>query len=154
MNDLIDEVYDYFRGTRFVTENVFVDVPAASGSDRSVERAVILEKLPNTTPTTLEKKVDKRQAAREAREAAEDNSRVPDDVYHYKIQLLATKTIYIVAPNQMRRPRQILSKITLKKYIKDVAKKDKWIGAPWIVKVCHISSTFTFRGSPFLFFSC
>lgn len=120
-----------------MSEHVFVDVPTTSGSDRSVERAVILEKVANTVPITLEKRVgDKRQIQRELREAAEDNSRVPEDHYYYRIQLFAKPNkVYVVAPNQMRRPRQILSKITLKKYIKDVAKKDKWIGAPWIVKV-------------------
>jgi hypothetical protein len=121
-----------------VNEYVYVDVPT-NGTDRAVERAMITEKLPNTTPATLERRVgDKRQIQRDLREAREDNSRVPDDHHHYRIQLVNNPTReFIVAPNQMRRGRQTLSKQTFKKYVKEVAKKEKWIGSPWIVKVFY-----------------
>ncbi|KAI8895160.1 ATP-utilizing chromatin assembly and remodelling N-terminal-domain-containing protein [Globomyces pollinis-pini] len=135
IGELVDYIYDYFRGTRFVDEMVFIDVPT-SGSERSVERAYIKEKVPNTTPITLEKKLhDKRQLQRELRELKEDNSQVPEDNNHYRIQLVNFPTKeYIVAPNQMRRGRQSLSKQTFRKYIKEVASKDRWLNAPWIVK--------------------
>ncbi|KAJ3315236.1 hypothetical protein HDV04_003629 [Boothiomyces sp. JEL0838] len=135
LNDLVDHIYDYFRGTRFVNEYVYIDVPTA-GAERSVEKAIILEKLDQSVPVTLEKKVgDKRQMQREAREAREDNSRVPDDPHHYRIQLCsAPSKEYIVLPGQMRRGRQQLSKQTFKKYVKEVATKDKWVGSPWHVK--------------------
>ncbi|KAJ3274604.1 hypothetical protein HDV01_002446 [Terramyces sp. JEL0728] len=135
LNDLVDHIYDYFRGTRFVNEYVYIDVPTA-GAERSVEKAIILEKIDQTVPVTLEKRVgDKRQMQREAREAREDNSRVPDDPYHYRIQLCSMPSKeYIVLPGQMRRGRQQLSKQTFKKYVKEVATKDKWIGSPWHVK--------------------
>ena len=135
LNELVDTIYGYFRGTRFVTENVFVDVPSA-GAERNVERAVITEKLPNTVPLTLMKNLaDKRQIQREAREALEDNSRVPEDHFHYRVSLTGKSKEYIIGPTQMRRPRQMLSKITFRNYIKDVAKKDKQVGSPWVVKV-------------------
>jgi hypothetical protein len=135
LNELVDTIYDYFRGTRFVDEIVFVDVPS-QGNERSVERAMIREKLPNTVPVTLEKKIgDKRQMQRELREAREDMSRVPDDPHHYRIQLLNNPSReYVCLPAQMRRGRQALSKQTFKKFIKEVATKEKWIGSPWQVK--------------------
>eukprot|EP00842_Homolaphlyctis_polyrhiza_P003364 jgi/Hompol1/4028/HPOL_003440-RA len=40
----------------------------------------------------------------------------------------------ILSTLKLRRDRQALSKQTLKKYIREVAAKDKWIGAPWYVK--------------------
>jgi ATP-utilising chromatin assembly and remodelling N-terminal len=135
LSELVDTIYGYFRGTRFVTEHVFVDIPSA-GVERSVERAVITEKLPNTVPVTLDKNLDKRQLQREAREALEDNRRVPEDVFHYRVSVVSKPKEYIIGPTQMRRPRQMLSKITFRNYIKDVAKKDKQLGSPWIVKVC------------------
>lgn len=139
MNDLIDAVYNYFRGTRFVSEQVFIDVPS-SGQERSVERAIIIEKLDNTVPITLEKKVgDKRQQQREAREAkefAEAADKIPHDPHHYMVQQVKNKKkTYVVAPNQMRRPRQLLSKATIKLYIKDVASREGKFNAVWLVKV-------------------
>jgi hypothetical protein len=135
LNELVDTVYDYFRGTRFVNELVFVDVPS-SGNDRSVEKAIIREKLDNSVPLTLEKKPgDKRQMQRDLREAREDMSRVPEDNHHYRIQLANNPAReFICLPGQMRRGRQALSKQTIKKYIKEVATKEKWIGSPWQVK--------------------
>jgi hypothetical protein len=87
--ELIDQLYDYFRGTRFVGELVFVDVPTATGNERQVERAFIREKLPNTEPITLEKKLnDKRQMARDLKDEQDiDMSKVPEDHHHYRIQL-------------------------------------------------------------------
>jgi hypothetical protein len=133
----VDEVYDYFRGTRFADEEVFVDIPTA-GTDRSVERARIMEKLPNTVPITLEKRLnDKRQIQRDLREAKEaGTSKVPEDPHHYRIKLLnKNQATYIVAPGQMRRGRQTLSKMTFKKYIKEVATRERNISY-WQVKVC------------------
>lgn len=149
MLELVDIIYDYFRGTRFVSEYVYVDIPTSvSSNERSVERALIVEKLPNTVPTTLEKKAnDKRQMQRDAREAMEDMSRVPDDPFHYRIQLAnRTHKEFIVLPNQMRRPRQVLSKNTFKRYLKDVAKKEgKSFGAPWVVKVHLLSRIYMLK---------
>jgi hypothetical protein len=135
MNELIDTIYDYFRGTRFVDELVFIDVPSHK-HERSVERAIIRDKLPNTEPLTLEKKVgDKRQMQRELREAKEDMSRVPDDPHHYRVQLVNNPSKeFVCLPSQIRRGRQALSKMTFKKFIKEVATKEKWIGSPWQVK--------------------
>lgn len=140
LNELVDTIHDFFRGTRFVDEFVFIDVPQ-SASDRAVERAIIKEKLPNTVPVTIEKKVgDKRQMQRELREAKDDMSRVPEDHHHYRVQLVShPDREYIVTPSQMRRGRQSLSKITFKKYIKEVATKEKWVGSPWMVKVFKIN---------------
>ncbi|KAJ3343797.1 hypothetical protein HDU91_000340, partial [Kappamyces sp. JEL0680] len=130
LNDLIDAVYNYFRGTRFVSEQVFIDVPS-SGQERSVERAIIIEKLDNTVPITLEKK----REAREAKEFAEAADKIPHDPHHYMVQQVKNKKkTYVVAPNQMRRPRQLLSKATIKLYIKDVASREGKFNAVWLVK--------------------
>ena len=115
---------------------VFVDVPTTA-NDRLVERAIIREILPSTEPITLEKKVgDKRQLQREMREAREDMSRVPYDGNHYRIQLVSNPTIeYVVTPTQMRRGRQVLSKQTFKKFVKESASREKIVGSYWVVKV-------------------
>ncbi len=139
LNDLVDAIYYYFRGNRFESEVVFLDVPS-SGLERSVERGTIIEKVDNTVPITLEKKVsDKRQQQRDAKEAAElaaEGSKIPNDPHHYVVRLIKNKSkTYVVAPNQMRRPRQLLSKITIKGYIKDVATKENRASSIWKVKV-------------------
>ena len=133
LNELVDQIYDFFRGTRYVDEVVFIDVPTAA--DRIVERVVIREKLPNSTPITLERRADKRQIQRELRESREDMSRVPHDDHHYRVQLVNNPTVeYIVLPNQMRRGRQVLSKQTFKKFVKESASREKVVGSHWIVK--------------------
>ena len=137
LSDLIDSVYYHFKGNRFIGELIFVDVPTA-GMDRCVERAFIREKLMSDIPLTLEKRIgDKRQMARDAKDEVDvDSSRIPEDPHHYRIQLLNyPERQFIVSPNQMRRDRQSLSKISFKKYIKDAATKEKWLGSPWHVKV-------------------
>lgn len=131
LGEVVDLVYDYFRGTRFESEAVFVDIPS-SGVERTVEKAIIIEKLTNDVEITLEKKEgDKRQMQREAKEALEDSRNVPVDLYHYRIQLQSNHKVFVVSPSQMRRPRQVLSKNTFKRYIKEVARKDK---VKWVVK--------------------
>ena len=131
----MDQIYDFFRGTRYVDEMVFVDVPT-SASDRVVERAIIREILPNTEPITLERKADKRQMQREMKELQHDMSRVPIDSNHYRIQLVNNpSTFYVVAPAQMRRGRQVLSKQTFKKFVKESATREKVVGSYWVVKV-------------------
>ena len=133
---MVDYIYDYFRGTRFVGEYVFVDVPL-SESDKAVERAIIKEKLDSHVPITLEKKSgDRRQQQRDLRMEQEDVTKVPEDNHRYLIQLLNNPSKeYVILPTQMRRSRQALSKVTIKKYIKDVAIKEKFVGSPWYVKV-------------------
>lgn len=76
--ELVDYLYDYFRGNRFVGELIFIDLASSAGVDRQVERAFIREKLSNEIPTTLEKRVnDKRQMARDAKEEQDiENAKV------------------------------------------------------------------------------
>ncbi|KAI8807700.1 hypothetical protein BJ742DRAFT_772877 [Cladochytrium replicatum] len=42
--------------------------------------------------------------------------------------------LYVVLNHQIKRDRQVLSKSNLKKFIKENAVKDAWMGAPWVVK--------------------
>ncbi|KAI8805761.1 hypothetical protein BJ742DRAFT_774751 [Cladochytrium replicatum] len=42
--------------------------------------------------------------------------------------------LYVVLNHQIKRDRQVLSKSNLKKFIKENAVKEAWMGAPWVVK--------------------
>ncbi|KND02885.1 uncharacterized protein SPPG_01966 [Spizellomyces punctatus DAOM BR117] len=136
LNSLVDHLYDFFKDRIFVGEYIYIDV------EGTLALAKVLEEIRNVrdgngfvyTNGANDKGVDV-----EGNDKSGYRYRVNlvDDQY----ELLSMEDMdgdlaveYELPASQLKRDRQILSKQNFKKFIRDVATKDMWVGAPWTVR--------------------
>ncbi|KAJ8322822.1 hypothetical protein O5D80_008352 [Batrachochytrium dendrobatidis] len=72
---------------------------------------------------------------------------VPGEKAYYLLVSSTPQKTAAVSVSHFRRDRLALSKQTFKKYIREVAIKDKWIGAPWVVRP-ELVQKFKLRTTP------
>ncbi|KAJ3162435.1 hypothetical protein HDU86_004916 [Geranomyces michiganensis] len=125
LNTLTETLYDHFATHLFLREFIYINVEGV------LAMAQILEAIP-----------PKGRAPLEGPYTITD----PEILYRVNLvdnehNLLTTQDLdgafpveYIYPVSQLKRDRQILAKQNFKKFIRDVATREVWIGAPWIVR--------------------
>ncbi|KAI8821869.1 uncharacterized protein EV422DRAFT_435696 [Fimicolochytrium jonesii] len=130
LNNLIEDLYEQFAGHLYMFEHVYVSVVGTLAlakilgamSPPDAKPYQILENLDGPFPTDnfeilyRVNLVDKNDELL----TIEETEGIPVE--------------YILPVAQLRRDRGILAKQSFKKFIRDVATRDVWPGAPWIVR--------------------
>ncbi|KAL2918570.1 hypothetical protein HK105_201971 [Polyrhizophydium stewartii] len=161
LNELIDDVYEFFRVHHYPGEIIHY---SATNDRTSFVKAELLEELP-PRPVGTRSSISAADMAETSDAAIDaDGSDGPDPLVAddspapvasaaslaqakgnaqdkrrsermFRIRTLTTPEEVLDVPIfRIRRDRLALSKQTIKKYIREVAAKDTWIGAPWYVK--------------------
>ncbi|KAJ3173599.1 hypothetical protein HDU88_002686 [Geranomyces variabilis] len=125
LNSLTESLYDHFATHLFLREFIYINVEGV------LAMAQILEAIPP-----------------KGKPALEGPFPITDSDVLYRVNLVdnehnlltvqdldgAFPVEYIYPVSQLKRDRQILAKQNFKKFIRDVATREVWIGAPWIVR--------------------
>ncbi|KAI8917703.1 hypothetical protein DFJ77DRAFT_457418 [Powellomyces hirtus] len=133
LNALTEELYEHFASHLFLREHIYINVGGV------LAMAQILEAIP---PMSSEN--DGTQPPIDS----EGPFPIIDSEILYRVNLVdnehnlltvqdldgAFPVEYIYPVSQLKRDRQILAKQNFKKFIRDVATREVWIGAPWIVR--------------------
>ncbi|KAJ3019435.1 hypothetical protein HKX48_002078 [Thoreauomyces humboldtii] len=128
LNALVEDLYDHFAGHLFLHEFIYINVGGV------LALAKILEAMPGELTKPLMRPFGPWPT--------EDG----DTLYRVNLvdndrNLLTLQDLegtipveYVLPVAQLKRDRTILAKQNFKKFIRDVATRDVWQGAPWIVK--------------------
>ncbi|KAI9008293.1 hypothetical protein BC832DRAFT_553672 [Gaertneriomyces semiglobifer] len=133
LNDLVDRLYDFFRDNVFVGEFVAIEVGDQTLMGKVLARisagATVNGKGSTITPPVSSHPSDLGKPLYRVHliDADWELLSQADTADELPIE-------YLLPPSQIKRDRQVLSKQNFKKFIREVATKDVWIGAPWTVK--------------------
>ncbi|KAJ3013670.1 hypothetical protein HKX48_005624 [Thoreauomyces humboldtii] len=135
LNSLTEELYDHFASHLFLREFIYISVGGV------LALAQILEVIPSQDAdgNPVETGITPNHAGPFPTEDSDALYRVNlvDNEHHLLTPADLDGTIaveYIYPVSQLKRDRTILAKQNFKKFIKDVAKRDVWVGAPWVLK--------------------
>jgi len=137
----VDIIYEYLKKNLVENELVnlqFGDVPGCTYNAKITQ--VIINESDETSKQESEDKekvkIEKEKES-ELRDAIKYRVKLVDK---YGVELKPRKgrtedVEYIVNATQIKRDRLMMSKMNIRKYIRDSATKEAWMGAPWLVKV-------------------
>lgn len=138
--ELTDALHEYFRNTRFVGETLLLDTPPAS-SIKINERVVIIKQESEPTGVSYPNQPVTVHPIQSSDVIFQTNGPpipIPAESF-LRVHLLADPAKQFIVPGAMlKRDRVILSKIFLKKYIKDVATRIRGPPTYWHVRVCFL----------------
>ena len=139
----MDELYDFFRLNIFPGEIVTVDTENDSQLARVIEQVPAPEEKATDTasPIVLDTSEDDATNYFHVELIDEDLEPVMEDEgddTESETSDESRKVKSLVLPAfHLKRDRQVLSKQNFKKFVREVATKDVWIGAPWIIRVSN-----------------
>ncbi|KAJ3082897.1 hypothetical protein HK102_001398 [Quaeritorhiza haematococci] len=122
--DLTDQMYEHFKSHIFLNEIVTIEVESGSESVKVTEILTGSSRSNSNGRDAEQPPMFYRVRLVNSDGELLDKEDLGDDV----------KYEWILPASSLRRDRQVLSKVNFKKFIKDVATKDVWVGAPWIVR--------------------
>ncbi|KAJ3283566.1 hypothetical protein HK104_010327 [Borealophlyctis nickersoniae] len=125
LNKLMDDLYDFFKDNIFANEFVYVDI-----EDETQTAKVLGPVETNGVSHGSAMDVDGSGGEPLFRVQLVDRDLElinPDDDGGQRV-------IFTLPATGLKRDRQVLSKQNFKKFIREVASKDVWVGAPWIIR--------------------
>ncbi|KAJ3040749.1 hypothetical protein HDV00_010506 [Rhizophlyctis rosea] len=131
LNPLVDDLYEFFRAHIYPGEIVIIE------QDDESYLARVLAQVPNK---------EMNGSTSDSDEPEEEGPYFKVDVVDEELEPVMEERdeagdgqeerqlSYVLPASQIKRDRQVLSKMNFKKFLREVATKDVWIGAPWIVR--------------------